>query len=306
MAILNLCQAGFTMLDLLNIYRKSGKLDHYKFCLRKKMKISEVYCKNALSRSKISGMDYALNPYIGCEHGCVYCYAEFMRKYTNHKEEWGEFVDVKINIVDRLRKQIIRTKPGTIMIGTVTDAYQPLEKKYQLTRRCLEILADLDFLITIQTKSDLVLRDVDILERTKNKEVGFTITSIDPKVEGLFEPKASKLENRFKALEKLKEKDIPTFVFFGPILPFFSDNEESIESLLEKLKNMGIERVYFDKMNYLDAKWEKMKVFLKKNFPNALSYYKQVAKDGKSYSNRLRSILTYSLSSCSANCEIIF
>ena len=98
------------------------------------MKITEVYCKNALSKSKISGMDYALNPYIGCEHGCVYCYAEFMRKYTNHKEEWGEFVDVKINIVDRLRKQIKRTKPGTIMIGTVTDAYQPLEDKYQLTR----------------------------------------------------------------------------------------------------------------------------------------------------------------------------
>ena len=68
-------------------------------------------------------MDYALNPYIGCEHGCVYCYAEFMRKYTNHREKWGEFLDVKINIVERLRQQIKRTKPGAIMVGTVTDAY---------------------------------------------------------------------------------------------------------------------------------------------------------------------------------------
>jgi DNA repair photolyase len=270
------------------------------------MKIAEVYCKNALSKSKISGMDYALNPYIGCEHGCVYCYAEFMRKYTNHKEEWGEFVDVKINIVNRLRKQIKRTKPGTIMIGTVTDAYQPLEEKYQLTRRCLEILADFDFPITIQTKSDLVLRDVDILKQIKDKEVGLTITAIDPKVEELFEPKASKLENRFHALEKLRENNIPAFVFFGPILPFFSDGERSIQSLVEKLKSMGIEKIYFDKMNYLGAKWQKIKTFLETNFPYALSYYREVAKDGVSYPNRLRSLLANSLAGSCPDYEILF
>ena len=270
------------------------------------MKISEVYCKSALSRSKISGVDYALNPYTGCEHGCVYCYADFMRKYTNHKEEWGEFVDVKINIVDRLRKQIIRTKPGTIMIGTVTDAYQPLEEKYQLTRRCLEILADFDFPITIQTKSDLVLRDVDILKGVRNMSVGLTITCVDPKIEALFEPKASKLEDRFKALEKLGENDIPTFVFFGPILPLFSDSEESMQSLFEKLKNMGIEKIYFDKMNYLNAKWGKIKIFLKRNFPEALSYYQRVAEDGELYSARLRALLDHSLSDSCSNYEIVF
>jgi len=270
------------------------------------MKIAEVYCKNALSRSKISGMDYALNPYIGCEHGCVYCYAEFMKKYTNHKEEWGEFVDAKINIVDRLRQQIKRTKPGTIMIGTVTDAYQPIEEKYQLTRRCLEILADFDFPIHIQTKSDLVLRDVDILKWIKNKEVGFTITCIDPKIEELFEPKASKLEKRFEALRRLKENNIPVFVFFGPILPFFSDNKESIESLLERLKNLGIGEIYFDKMNYVGAKWRKIRTFLEVNFPYALNYYKSVANDGKSYSDRLRTVLVHSLSGFSVNSEIVF
>ncbi|MCK4428069.1 MAG: hypothetical protein KAW16_06275, partial [candidate division Zixibacteria bacterium] len=173
-------------------------------------------------------------------------------------------------------------------------------------RRCLEILANFDFPITIQTKSDLVLRDVDILKRIKNKEVGFTITSIDPKVERIFEPKASNLENRFRALEKLKENEIPTFVFFGPILPFFSDSEESIQSLLKRLNNMGIERVYFDKMNYLNTKWGKMKIFLEGNFPYALSYYKQVAEDGKLYSARLRALLEHSLSDSCSNYEIVF
>jgi DNA repair photolyase len=270
------------------------------------MKIAEVYCKNALSRSKISGMDYALNPYIGCEHGCVYCYADFMKKYTNHKEEWGEFVDAKINIVDRLRQQIKRTKPGTIMIGTVTDAYQPLEEKYRLTRGCLEMLADFNFPISIQTKSDLVTRDIDILKEIKNKEVGFTITCLDPEIEKLFEPKASKLEKRFEALRKLKENGIPVFVFFGPILPLFSDNKESIESLFERLKNIGIEEVLFDRMNYLGAKWKKIGMFIERNFPYALSYYKRVAEDGESYSTRLKSVLVHSLSGFSSNFEILF
>ena len=273
---------------------------------QKKMKITEVYCKSALCKSKISGMDYALNPYIGCQHGCVYCYAEFMRKYTNHKEEWGEFVDVKINIADRLRKQIGRKKPGTIMIGTVTDAYQPLEGKYQLTRRCLEILADFDFPIRILTKSDLVLRDVDILKGLRQKRVGLTITSLDPRIEALFEPKASKLENRFETLEKLRENDIPTFVFFGPILPFFSDEEESIRSLLERLERMGIEEIYFDKMNYLKLRWGKVKMLLKRSFPEALSYYQRVAQDGESYSANLRALLEHSLSDSSLHYDIVF
>jgi DNA repair photolyase len=270
------------------------------------MEIAEVYCKNALSKSKISGMDYALNPYIGCEHGCVYCYAEFMRKYTNHKEEWGEFVDVKINIVDRLRQQIKRTKPGTMMIGTVTDAYQPLEEKYRLTRRCLEILADFNFPIHVQTKSDLITRDIDILKRMKNKEVGFTITCVDPKIEKIFEPKTPELNKRFEALKKLKENDVPVFVFFGPILPLFSDNRKSIESLLERLRSMGIEKIYFDKMNYLGAKWKKIRAFLEINFPYALSYYREIAKDGESYSKRLKSVLVQSLSDFSSNFEILF
>jgi DNA repair photolyase len=262
--------------------------------------------QNALSKSKISGMDYALNPYTGCEHGCVYCYADFMKKYTNHKEEWGEFVDVKINIVDRLRQQIKRTKPGTVMIGTVTDAYQPLEGKYQLTRRCLQILVDFNFPIHIQTKSDLVTRDIDILKRIKNKEVGFTITCVDPEIEKMFEPKATELNKRFEALKKLKENNIPVFVFFGPILPLFSDSKKSIESLLERLKDAGIEKIYCDKMKYLGAKWARTKAFLKANFPYALNYYERVAKDGETYSERLRLVLVQSLSVFSANSEIVF
>ena len=270
------------------------------------MKITEVKCKNALVKSRIDGVDYALNPYTGCQHGCVYCYAEFMKKYTNHNEDWGKFVDVKINIADRLREQVKKTKPGVVMVGTVTDAYQPLEEKYQLTRKSLEILADFDFPVSIQTKSDLVLRDIDILKKIKDREVGFTITCADPDVEKMFEPGSSNLERRFEALAKLKESDIPTFVFFGPILPYFSDDVNTLKLLFERLQKIKINKVYLDKMNYLKGKRKKISALLEENFPHALRFYEGVIDHEKRYSEWLKANLTSALSEFSFEAEVLF
>jgi DNA repair photolyase len=270
------------------------------------MKMAEVNCKNALVKSGIEGVNYALNPYTGCQHACVYCYAEFMKKYTNHNEPWGKFVDVKINVVDRLRQQVKKTKPGTIMVGTVTDAYQPLEEKYQLTRQCLEILTDADFPIFIQTKSDLILRDIDILKRIKDKEIGLTITCPDPKVEKIFEPNASDLERRFEALGKLKENRIPTFVFLGPILPYFSDNMNTLKLLFDRLQKIGIKNVYLDRMNYLKGKFNKIRLLLEKDFPGALHFYESVIDYPERYTEWLKANLNSVLSEFSFETEVLF
>jgi len=285
---------------------KSETYPTYESAGRDQLKITEVKCKNALVRSKISGVDYALNPYTGCQHGCVYCYAEFMKKYTNHSEEWGEFVDVKINIADRLREQVKKTKPGVVMVGTVTDAYQPLEKRFCLIRQCLEILADADFPVSIQTKSDLVLRDLDILKKIKDKEIGFTITCPDPEVERMFEPGASGLERRFEALVKLKENGIPTFVFFGPVLPFFSDNVNSIRLLFQRLQTIKVKKVYLDKMNYLKGKRKKISSLLEKRFPHALRFYEGVIDHEERYSEWLKGNLASALSEFSFDSDVLF
>jgi len=269
------------------------------------IKITKIECKNALVKSGIEGMDYALNPYTGCQHGCVYCYAEFMKKYTNHSEPWGEFVDVKINIVDRLRQQIKRIKLGTIMISTVTDAYQPVEEKYQLTRQCLEVLANTNFLVVIQTKSDLVLRDIDVLRKIKDKEVGFTITCPDPKVEKLFEPFAVDVERRFEALTKLKENNIPTFVFFGPILPYYSDSLETLKLFFERLQKIGVKYVLLDKMNYLKGKMKKISPIIK-DFPYATMFYEDVLDRADIYPEWLKSQLALALSKFSLKSEVLF
>jgi DNA repair photolyase len=143
------------------------------------MKIRKIQAKTILSKSQV--YDYALNPYVGCRHACVYCYAKFMKRFTGHREPWGEFVDVKINAPELLAIEVRKKKVGRVWISGVCDPYQSLEKKYLMTKRCLQILVENGWPFTIQTKSDLVLRDIEILKRSSHAEVGFTITTADKK-----------------------------------------------------------------------------------------------------------------------------
>jgi DNA repair photolyase len=166
-----------------------------------------------------------------------------MPRYSGHKEPWGDFVDVKINAVDLLRKQLERANKGTVWISSVCDPYQPLEAKYRLTRGCLEELLKKQFPVHIQTKSKLILRDLDLLQQFLRIDVGFTIATDDEKVAKLFEPQASPVKERMAALEAIHDEGIRTFAFIGPILP--GNPEKLVEDLAGKVDN-----VYIDRMNY--------------------------------------------------------
>src|SRR3990170_1642194 len=161
------------------------------------MKIKEIKVLNALSRSKLPDCDYVINPYVGCVHGCAYCYARFMKFFSGHKEDWGEFLDIKANIAWALEDQLKRSKrsvffkKGTVFMSSVTDPYQPIEKKYGLTRQCLKLLAKYDWPVSILTKSKLVTRDIDLFKRFSNIEVGLSIGVLDDETARLFEPAAS-------------------------------------------------------------------------------------------------------------------
>jgi len=181
------------------------------------MIIREIRAKTILSRSQI--YDYAVNAYVGCQHACVYCYAKFMRRFTGHREPWGAFVDVKVNAAELLAKEVQRKKKGRVWISGVCDAYQPLERRYKLTRRCLEILTANGWPVTVQTKSPLVLRDLDVLQGARDVEVGFTITTADEKVRKVFEPGAPPIAKRIEALGSLHDAGIATFVMVAPLLP---------------------------------------------------------------------------------------
>ncbi len=207
------------------------------------LKVKEIQAKGILNKSKI--YDYCVNCYTGCEHKCAYCYASlFMRRYSGHVEPWGDFVDVKVNAPEVLEKQVRRAKKGIVWLSSVCDAYQPLEAKYKLTRRCLEVLAAADFPVTVQSKSALVLRDIDVFRRFKDIEVGFTVATNDDRISKLVEPGASPVSERIAALADLKAAGIRTYAFIGPILP--GDPEALVAAL-----DGRADHVLIDRMNYI-------------------------------------------------------
>ncbi len=257
--------------------------------------VREIECKSILIKSGIKGVDYAINPYVGCGHGCLYCYAIFMKRFTGHKEEWGTFVDVKVNAAEVLARQMRRAKRGNIAFGTVTDPYQPLEERYKITRACLEVLtahggstelAEV-FPISILTKSALVLRDLDILRRLRDTEVGFTITTLDEDARRVFEPRSSPVSARLAALAELAEAGIKTWAFCGPLLPFLSDGEEQMDALFEDLARVGVSYIIVDSMKLSGAIWGKVRRVLERHYPDLVEGYRYVAANRRPYHEAL-------------------
>jgi DNA repair photolyase len=185
------------------------------------MDVLDITTKSALVRSKIPGVDYVINPYLGCGHGCRYCYAVFMRKYSHHpRSPWGSFVEPKTNIAEVLNLELSRKKRrGRALLSSVCDPYQPLEQRYRLTRACLEALRKWGWGIDILTRSPLVTRDLDIFSATPGVTVGFSIPTDDDEVRKVLEPNAPPIGDRLSALKKLHAAGISTWVFIAPILP---------------------------------------------------------------------------------------
>ena len=204
------------------------------------MRITEIQAKTILSASQI--YPYALNPYVGCQHGCSYCYARFMKRFTGHREPWGDFVDVKINAPGLLEKEIGKKKPGEVWVSGVCDPYQPLEARYRLTRRCLEILFREDWPVVIQTRSPLVLRDLDLFRTAKHLAVGLSIPTADDAVRRIFEAHAPPIGERLRALEELHRQGIRTYVMIAPLLP-------EAEKLVGLVAGQ-VEYLIVDRMNY--------------------------------------------------------
>jgi DNA repair photolyase len=253
------------------------------------MIVREISCKSILTHCRISGVDYALNPYVGCQHGCIYCYAVFMKRFTGHREAWGQFVDARVNAPDVLARQIQRARPGTITVGTVTDAYQPLERKYGLTRGCLKaIVSRPGFPTTILTKSDLVLRDLDILHQMDEVEVAFTVTTLDDAVRRGFEPGATPVQRRLKALAQLHAAGIRTWAFFGPVLPGFSDSETAVDDMFAALAQSGVSHVLVDKLNAKGgAWWKQLCRGLARSYPHAEDGFRLALRGEAGYARML-------------------
>lgn len=209
------------------------------------VEVKRVKVRGALSKSGLYDLDYAYNPYAGCSHNCLYCYARYYTPFREVSENWGRIVYVKSNVLEALSRDVKRCKRGVVGVSTITDPYQPIEASEELTRRGLEILLKEGFRASIQTKSPLVLRDLDLLSRNRHLvDAGLTITTLDQSLAKLIEPGAPPPLERVRALKILSENRIETWVFLGPIIRGVNDSDSNIRRVAEVALETGSKLIY--------------------------------------------------------------
>lgn len=262
-------------------------------------KINLIEAKTILIKSGLPGSDSVINPYNGCLFGCMYCYAAQIARWKHPDEEWGTYLDVKINAPELLKKELLKLEKklksknfGSIFFSSITDPYVGMEAKYKLTRKCLEVLADFEYEgeIAILTKSPLVTRDIDIFKKLKKVEVGFTVTTLDDKVSQFLEVDAPPVSSRIKALKELSEAGINSYAFIGPILPYFTSDKDKINELLDKLQEVGVNEVWFEHINLNKRIRERLFAFLRKEAPKLIPEF--VKADMEEYRKRLEEVIT--------------
>jgi len=210
------------------------------------MRLTEITCKTALVKSGIPGVDFVINPYLGCAHGCRYCYAVFMSRYARQHRgaPWGSFVEVKVNLPQVLAAELRRKRPRSrALLASVCDPYQPAEGRYRLTRRCLELLGEFGWGVDILTRSPLVTRDLELLAATPGATVGLSIPTDDDRVRRVLEPQAPPIGARVAALKQLHQAGLNPWVFIAPLLPL---NPARLHDLIGPF----VSHVLTDPLNY--------------------------------------------------------
>jgi DNA repair photolyase len=200
-----------------------------------------IVAKSLLSKvkhDKLFGLTYNLNLYRGCQHGCIYCDSRSICYQLGDLSH----IRYKSNALELLEKELRSKKvKGTIGFGSMNDPYMPLEKKMELTRKALELLVKYKFPLHLITKSDLVVRDVDLIKKIGQKyaAISFTITTFDDALAKIIEPNAPSTSKRFEAIQRLSENQIYCGITLMPILPYINDSEENLSQLVEKAKAAG-------------------------------------------------------------------
>jgi DNA repair photolyase len=247
-----------------------------------KLHYIEAPCKTALNRVKGMPFAWSLNPYRGCVHGCHYCYARATHAYLgmNADDDFETRIIVKTNFADVLRLELARPTWGReqVAIGTATDAYQPCEGRYRITRRALEALLDYQTPASIVTKSTLVVRDIDVLTelaRTAAMAVYFTITTVDPNLWRLLEPGTPPPAKRLLIARRLSEAGVPVGVFMAPILPGITDSVESIEAVAAAARAHGVGSFGSSPLRLAPLVKEHYLDFVARTFPELLHRYER-------------------------------
>ena len=229
--------------------------------------IKTVKTKNIMTKSTLPVGGYSVNPYIGCTHGCKYCYASFMKRFTGHDEPWGTFLDVKCwpEI-----KNPEKYKGQKIVIGSVTDGYNPQEAYFKNTRHILEQLKGSDAEILICTKSDLVVRDLDLLKSLGKVTVSWSINTLDEKFREDMDCAVS-IQRRLAAMKQVYDAGIRTVCFISPVFPGITD----FEAIFEKVKNQ-CDLVWLENLNLRGSFKQSIMNYIQDNYPDLVPLYNAI------------------------------
>lgn len=246
--------------------------------------ITEKEVKNVITKSNLPVCDFSVNPYLGCLHACKYCYASFMKCFSKHTEPWGEFLDIKY--WDEI-KNPHKYDGKTMFISSVTDPYQPLEEKYERTKTLLEQLQGANVGLSIATKSDLILRDLDLLKSFENVRVSFSINTLDENFKNDMDDAVS-IKRRLKAMKTLYYEGIRTTCFISPIFPEITD----VPSIINKTKDY-CNLIWLENLNLRGDYKSTILNYIKENYPDLfplydLTYNKKDRGYWKSLNNELK------------------
>ena len=238
------------------------------------MKIEKREAKSVITKSALPGIDYVCNPYIGCQHGCIYCYAEFMKRFTDHGGDiWGRFLDVKQFPWEKIKPA--RYDGKSVLLSSVTDPYTQAEKKYGNTRKVLENLVGTQAHVTILTKSQFFTRDIDLYKQFDAINVGVSLNTLDTNIARILEPKAAPPKERLQALKEVSENGIPTWIFVSPIFPEITD----WQSIIDAARDITAD-VHFENLNFRGHNIPRIVRFIKENNPELESLYLDIRKTG--------------------------
>ena len=235
--------------------------------MQQAMIIKKIQTKGVLTKSNLPVGDYSVNPYVGCPHACKYCYAGFMKRFTNHSEPWGEFLDVKYWPEIKNPEKYAGKE---LFISSVTDPYNPQEEKFQRTRALLEQLKGSGVKLSIQTKSDLVLRDIDLIEKFPEARVGFSINTLDEDFRADMDQAVS-IERRLAAMKKLHDAGIRTSCFMSPIFPGITD----VEAIIDRVKNQ-CNYIWLENLNLRGSYKSTILQYIREKYPDLYPLYEEI------------------------------
>ncbi|MCC6730951.1 MAG: hypothetical protein IT208_16615 [Chthonomonadales bacterium] len=218
--------------------------------------VTEVRCKSLLNRGTVGFAEYTLNAYLGCAFGCSFCYVPVVRDRRGQESPapWGGWVQVKVNAPDVLRRELLRVDTGArIAIGTATDSWQPIEKRYGISRAILQELAYYPNRVSITTRSPLLLRDMDILAAMSDVVIGVSVATFDERARRVFEPYAPAVAGREALVRRLIGAGLAVRLFWCPILYGVSDSAPAVRAYLERAAALGVRQVVCDTLNYTQA-----------------------------------------------------